>query len=178
MTAGMIIGIIFGVIILVIVIGMLVLKLLMGMNTKVLKPDEIIIANGDEDKKALVLYQRTRHNSATDITMALADTLHDRGYRVVVNHPSVYINYNPDDYDLLVFGSGVYGGNIANVLKAYMANVNFNRKDVILYVVGSDKLKAPELALMESYTKGAKKVKSIKVTPGSTDEIKDFIMNF
>ncbi len=170
--------IIVGVILGIIIIGVVIMRMLMNVNFKVLKPDEKIIANGDENKKALILYQRTRHNSATDITMALADKLHELGYRVTVNYPSAYINYDLSDYDMLAFGSGAYAGSVANVLKAYMQNVDFTGQKVLLYSIGVDRQNAPELENLRTLAGAADVIESIKLAPGETEKIAEFAQNY
>ena len=171
---GKVILIILGVLIVLFIAAMLFFKSYLNLNTKELSPNEKML-NGNTDKKALVLYQKSKHDTATNITMALAEELNQNGYTVVINHPSSELNYNVDDYDLLVFGSAVYMGTISGPLQKYMNNAPLEGKDVIVYSVGGSLYEKQELELLKGKASRAKSVKGIKVSKGQEEVIKSFI---
>lgn len=170
---GKIILIILGILVVLFIVAMLFFKSYLNINTKELSPMEKIL-NGNTDKKALVLYQKSKHDSATNITMALAEELNESGYTVVINNPSSRLNYNVDDYDLLVFGSAVYMGTVSEPLQKYMDNASLEGKDVIVYSVGGSLDEKQELELLKDKASRAKSVKGIKVSKGQEDVIRSF----
>ena len=85
------------------------------------------------------------------------------------------MNYNVDDYDLLVFGSAVYMGTISGPLQKYMNNAPLEGKDVIVYSVGGSLDEKQELELLKGKASRAKSVKGIKVSKGQEEVIKSFI---
>ena len=171
---GKIILIILGILAVLFIVAMLFFKSYLNLNTKELSPNEKML-NGNTDKKALVLYQKSKHDTATNITMALAEELNKNGYTVVINHPSSKLNYNVDDYDLLVFGSAVYMGTVSEPLQKYMDNVPLEGKDVIVYSVGGSLDEKQELELLKGKASRAKSVEGIKVSKGQEDVMKSFI---
>ena len=58
--------------------------MLLGINaTKaIMSPNEVTKGNGD--KKALLLYQPSRHSTAKNITDMVADALVEKGYKVAI----------------------------------------------------------------------------------------------
>ena len=110
-----IILIIIGIIFLLFMIAMILFAGFAILNKKELNPEEVIIKS-KKGKKALIMYQKSMHDTATKITMAFAKELNNNGYTVTINHPSKKINYNIEDYDILAFGSAVYMGTISEPL--------------------------------------------------------------
>ena len=171
---GKIILIILGVLVVLFIADYVFFKIYLNLNTKELSPNEKIL-NGNADKKALVLYQKSKHDTATNITMALAEELNENGYTVVINHPSSELNYNVEDYDLLVFGSAVYMGTVSEPLQKYIDNAPLEGKDVVVYSVGGSLDEKQELELLKDKASRAKSVKGIKVSKGQEDVMKSFI---
>lgn len=169
--------IILGVLALVFIIAMLVFKSYLNLNTKELSPNEKIL-EGNSGKKALVLYQKSKHESATNITMALAEELNKNGYTVVINHPSSKLSYKVEDYDLLAFGSAVYMGSVSEPLKKFIEEASFNDKNVIVYTVGGSLEEKADVEGLKEKVKGAKKVDGIKVKKGEEERIKEFVRKF
>jgi len=175
----LILAIVLGVIVLILIIATIVMKALLKPNNTVKQPDEVIIGNGQEGKKALLIYQPTKHDSGKNAAQAIADKLHDKGYRVDINHPSAYLNYNVDDYDLLVFGSGAYAFTAAPVLLSYMSSLNLKDKNVFVFSVGViPREKSQEFDAFEKLTAGAAKVSMVKIKGGENDKIAGYIEDF
>ena len=94
------------------------------------KPNEIKVGNGQ--KSALLIYQPTNHMSVTKLTKVLADCLANNGYAVTINYPSNETNYILSEYDLIIFGSGVYLGSLSPVLSDYIWRNKFKNKKVLI----------------------------------------------
>lgn len=149
----------------------------MQINKKELKPNEIIL-EGTNGKKALVLYQKTKHDTATNITMALANSLNKLGYTVIINHPSSELKYEMKDFSVLAFGSGVYMGGVSIPLTNYMEQTDMTGKQVIVYAVGENMEETAEVDLLMSKVQGTETKTGIKVKKGQEKKIADFVTEF
>lgn len=165
------------VVVLLFIIAMLLFRSFLKLNTIQLSPNEII-KKGDSDKKALVLYQKTKHDTATNITTALAEELNSNGYTVTINHPSTKLSYNLDEYDFIAFGSGVYMGTTSQPLKDYIEKHSYEGKDVMVYTVGGSLDEKSDLNNLKEIVKRARKLDGIKVKKGEEDIIKKFVKKF
>lgn len=146
------------------------------LNTEELKQNEIILKGGN--KKALVLYQKSKHKTATNITNALAEELNQNGYTVTINHPSKKLNYNINDYDILAFGSAVYIGQISKPLLNYMDKISLKNKKVIVYAIGDATDVITEVDLLKEKAKDALLLDGIKVKKGQESKIKEFVKEY
>ena len=174
---GKVIKIILVIVIIMVIIciaGMIFISSYSRINKKELAPKETIL-KGTTNKKALVLYQNTKHETGTNITMAVAKELQNLGYIVVINHPSSKLTYDVSEYDVLAFGSGVYMGTVSEPLKAYMDKTDFTGKNVIVYAIGSNTEETAEIEQLKSNVKNAAKLGGIKVKKGEESKIRDFI---
>lgn len=169
--------IILAVLVVVMLIAMIGFKSYLNINAKELASDEIVL-QGTNGKKALVLYQKTKHDTATNITMALAEKLNSEGYTVVVNHPSSKLTYSTLDYDVFAFGSGVYMGSVSEPLKEYLETHTFDGKKVMVYAVGSALEEKAEIELLKGKVSNALQLDGIKVGKGQEDKIKEFVNTF
>ncbi len=70
---------------------------------------EYILEGGE--KKALVLYQPSKHNTADKLNRLLAETLQKQGYEVTVNYLCRGERYFLEEYEVISLGSPVYMGN-------------------------------------------------------------------
>ena len=100
-----------------------------------------------------------------ETVQALARALVRAGHTVTVNFPSPLLDYDPMDYDLLVFGGSVYMGEVARPLKDYLSSLRFRGRQVLLFAVG-DLDRSPELASLRLCVPAGNQVRSIKVKPG------------
>lgn len=172
-----IILIIIGIIFLLFMIAMIFFVSFAMLNKKELKPKELILES-KKGKKALILYQKSRHNTATEITMSFAKELNNNGYSVTINHPSKKINYNIEDFDILAFGSAVYMGTISEPLVRYTEKISFKNKNVILYLVGMAPDVDVEIKKLRETISDAKSIDIIKVKKGEDDKINEFVKKF
>lgn len=126
-------------------------------------------------KKALLIYQPSNRGKIAPLVRALARTLAQAGHTVTVNFPSPVLDYNPMDYDLLVFGGSVYMGEVGRPLKDYLSSLRFRGRQVLLFVVG-DLERSPELASLRLCVPAGNQVRSIKVKPGEVSLLCTFAL--
>lgn len=145
--------------------------MLLGINaTKtIMNPKEVVKGNGE--KKALLLYQPSRHSTAKDVTEKVADALVERGYKVIINHPSDKINYDLDEFDFLGFGSPIYVGRYSVELKKYLENHEFRNKKVLVYAIGSRVDETEEIDNMYSLINRNNETFKIKVSKNTADSL-------
>lgn len=128
---------------------------------------------GEGEKKALFLYQPSNGGHNVSQAQAMAGFLAGQGYTVTVNYPSPQLEYDPAEYDLLVFGSPVYMGDTAKPLRDYLAGHPFTGKRVLLYVNGS-LAEHPELAALEQLAGEGNRVSGVKVKCTETGRLLEF----
>lgn len=129
------------------------------------KPDEKVLparrqqAQSDQTleaapKKALLLYQDSRHGTLGRMAQIVAEDLCANGYEVTMNHPSAKLQYDPMEYDLLVFGSPSYLGAASKLLVDFIQANPFTHKMVFVFVTGlTPEDKREVLQLRESIPK-------------------------
>ncbi len=147
------------------------------LNTQELQPNEVVL-KGNDNKKALVLYQKSKHSTATNITMALAQELNRNGYTVVINHPSPKLTYKTEDFEVLAFGSAVYMGSVSKPLQEYMGKASLKGKNVLVYAVGSATEVTTEVDMLKEKSVGADIIDGIKVKKGEEDKMRAFVKKF
>lgn len=155
-------------------LGMLFFATYVIINKKELKSKEIII-KGNNKKNALILYQKSRHKTATNITMGIVKFLNSKGYNVTVNHPSSINKYNIEEYEIVFLGSAVYMGTVSEPLIKYIESNKFSGKKVIIYLIGLVTEKNTEIELLKNKINGACLVEGIKVKKGEEAKIEDLI---
>lgn len=126
-------------------------------------------------KKALLIYQPSNRGKNVPIVLALARALAAAGHSVTVNVPSPVLDYDPMEYDYLIFGGSAYMGEVGRPLMDYLARLKFKGKKVLLFVVG-DMEKAPELAGLRLRVPGGNSVRSIKIRPGEGNKLNEFAL--
>jgi menaquinone-dependent protoporphyrinogen IX oxidase len=68
--------------------------------------------------------------------MSVAQIMADHGYTVTVNCPSSELSYDWKTYDVIAFGSPIYGGKVSPVLKDYVERNPVENKKLLLYSMG------------------------------------------
>lgn len=126
-------------------------------------------------RKVLLIYQPSNRGKNHAIAWALARTLARAGHTVTLNYPSPVLSYDPQDYDLLVFGGSVYMGRVGRPLKNYLSSLHFQGKQVLLFVVG-DLEQAPELAELRLCVPEGNRIRSIKIRPGEEKKLCQFAL--
>lgn len=166
--------ILIAIIFMIFLLGMLFFASYVILNKRELKSKEIII-KGNNKKNALILYQKSRHKTSTNITMQIVKFLNSKGYDVTVNHPSSNIKYNIDEFEIILLGSAVYMGMVSEPLIKYIESNSFANKKVIIYLVGLATEINTELEQLKSKINGASLVEGIKVKKGEEDKIVNII---
>lgn len=126
-------------------------------------------------RKVLLIYQPSNRGRNHAIAWALARTLARAGHTVTLNYPSPVLSYDPQSYDLLIFGGSVYMGRVGRPLKDYLSSLHFQGKRVLLFVVG-DLEQAPELAELRLCVPEGNRIRSIKIRPGEEKKLCQFAL--
>lgn len=155
-------------------LGMLFFASYVILNKRELKSKEIII-KGNNKKNALILYQKSSHKTATNVTMEIVKILNSKGYNVTVNYPSSNIKYNMEEYEIVCLGSAVYMGTVSEPLIKYIESNKFSGKKVIIYLIGLATEINTELELLKSKINGASLVDGVKVKKGEVTKIEKII---
>ncbi len=140
-------------------------------NNTPLEPDEQVI--GDGEKKAIIIYQPSKNGGTTDIVGAIKEVLAD--YTVTVNYPSEKLEYNLNDYDLIVFGSAIYALHPSECMIEYAQSQKLENKDVFVFVTGLHPEEKEGLEELKNAVGGINNVFGIKVQKTQFDEVKRFL---
>ena len=135
--------------------------------------DEKIVGEGA--KKALIIYQPSKNNVATNLTKVIADCLAQYGYTVTINYPSDELNYILSEYDLLIFGSAVYIGRFSPILGSYMLKNRFKNKKVIVYTVAPNVNDVTDLNDLKVLVDSLNEVRAIKIYKDQDERLKKFV---
>ena len=126
-------------------------------------------------RKALLIYQPSNRGRNHAVAWALARALAKAGHTVTLNYPSPVLSYDPQAYDLLIFGGSAYIGSVGRPLKDYRSSLCFQGKQVLLFVVG-DLEQAPELAALRLCVPEGNRIRSIKIRPGEEKKLCQFAL--
>lgn len=126
-------------------------------------------------RKVLLIYQPSNRGKNHAIAWALARALAQAGHTVTLNYPSPVLSYDPQNYDLLIFGSSVYMGAVGRPLKDYLSSLHFQGKQVLLFVVG-DLERSPELAGLRLCVPEGNRIRSIKIRPSEEKRLCRFAL--
>ncbi|RDU23517.1 flavodoxin family protein [Anaerosacchariphilus polymeriproducens] len=141
--------------------------LFLGVNSKEQKNQENVLEGVGSDK-ALLLYQDSRGGLTGKAAKNAAESLHKKGYTVVMNHPRADLTYHLDEYNLVIFMTPVYAGKVSEPLKQYADSQDFAGKKVCIIVTGNSEEDKGEVDEMKKHVKNAdclygKKVNSEKI---------------
>lgn len=154
------IGFIFGIFILFLVLFCLVIlstNLPKGNHEEVLESDEQPIA------KALIIYQPLISDISSRMAHQIAKGLNDSGYEVTINYPGKKLSYDISNYQIVVFGSGVYWSHSSKALIDYMKSIkDYSLEKVVLYSTGIALNSPDEFDAMKETLNGVKPYKVIK----------------
>lgn len=137
------------------------------------KPDELKIGKGK--KSAIIIYQKSKHDSMTKMANVIADCLAKNDYTVTINYPSDEVNYVLKEYDLIVFGSCVYIGRPSPVLSNYIMKNRFRDKKVLIYTVGLHKNDNNDLNELKVLLDVKNEIHMIKVSKRQENELREFV---
>lgn len=114
------IGILFG---LVFVFMVLTVGVVSAANKSKGDKEQVLPGKGETPKKAIVIYQPALSKITTQMAQQLAAGLNAGGYEVTLNHPGKHLSTDLSGYELIVFGSPTYAGQLTKALTNYMAEV-------------------------------------------------------
>lgn len=123
-----------GVLLLAIVVGIIWLYPTVTCINKEYKANEIVLGEGE--KTALLIYEPSKHDTAKKVSMSVAQIMADHGYTVTINFPSSELSYDWEAYDVIAFGSPIYGGKVSPVLKDYVERNPVENKKILIYSMG------------------------------------------
>ena len=109
------------------------------------EPDEEIIGESNNEKKALVLYVPSKHDSVTIVKDNVVRKLNSKGYTVHVNFPSVESSYDYSNFDFICYITPIYMKRVSRPLceakKNYMKKLLDPVNSVSLIKVKKDSVK-------------------------------------
>ena len=118
------------------------------------KDKPVIMGNDNSSKNALIIYQKGRSSYSDKVAESIGNGLADNGYSVVLNQPGDYLEKDLSKYDVVIFGSPVYAGQLSSQVIKYAESIeNYGNAKVICYCVGADENK-DESSEMKEYFKG------------------------
>ncbi|MGL6199379.1 MAG: flavodoxin family protein [Lachnospiraceae bacterium] len=145
-----------------------------GILSKECSPDEVVVGNGT--KNALIIYQPSRNDTTSDVTLELAQQLANKDYTVTINYPSEALTYDIDMYDVIAFGTPVYMGKVSSVLESYVKSLSLSGKSILLYSTGMNLEDVTELSAMAEWVNGDNSINAIKLGKASP-EITEWFLN-
>ena len=137
------------------------------------RPSERRVGAGE--KRALLIFQPSGRGRGGGVAGELARALAGAGHTVTLNVPSPVLDYDPGEFDLLVFGGSAYLGSVGRPLKDYLSSLRFRGKRVLLFVVGELE-QAPELASLRLCVPPGNQVRSIKIRPSEGRKLCQFAL--
>lgn len=159
---------------------LIVLMLLVtGMVSAANKPkgdkEEILPGKGEKPKKAIIIYQPALTKVTTRRAQELAAGLNAGGYEVTLNHPGQDLAADLSQYDLVLFGSPAYAGQLTKALTDYMAEAcpalakaaGTTPRLVLFATGGLDQTE--EFDRLAGLLAGLNVVKKVKFTPKGPD---------
>ncbi|WP_343209745.1 hypothetical protein [Anaerolentibacter hominis] len=126
-------------------------------------------------RQALILWHPSGHNSMRRVTDLAAKKLQEKGYTVTVNYVSDQLNYQPEEYDLLMFGTPVYMGQTSLPLQNYLKGHSFAGKQVVIYVCGMDTSKTDELDVLKEMVSPGSEATAVKVEKAHPEKIEEIL---
>jgi flavodoxin len=135
------------------------------------EPNEQVSGSGD--KKALIIYQPSQNDGTGDVVNALKEVL--TGYTVTTNYPSEQLDYDLNNYDLIVFGSAIYAGEPSECLIEYIQSQKFEGKDVFVFTTGMRLAELEGLDKVKNSVGGINNVFGLKAQKTDLDKFKDFL---
>ncbi len=125
------------------VLGICLLAIVVGISwmystvtciNKEYKSEEIVLGEGE--KTALLIYEPSKHDTAKEVSMSVAQIMVEHGYTVTMNYPSSKLSYDWEAFDVIALGSPIYVGKVSPVLKDYVERNPVENKKILLYSMG------------------------------------------
>lgn len=130
---------------------------------------QILKSSTQTGKKAMVVYQPALTDATAKAAKQIAKGLNDSGFEVTINNPGSYLSSDLTQYQVVVFGSPVYGGKLSPVLLDYMKTVKIQPdQKVVIFDTGASN-NSEELGSAASLLTGIKNIKTIKFMASGKD---------
>lgn len=140
-------------------------------NNTPVDPEEVTVGNGD--KKAIIIYQSSKNGGTDAVANTLAEQL--KGYTVTLNHPSDKLEYNLNDYDLIIFGTAIYANEPSECLVEYIQSNSFSDKTVIVFATGIRLNEMEAVDKVKNCIGGINDVYAIKAQKTELDKFKNYL---
>ncbi len=167
----LIIGIIFGVLILCAILFVLVVlstNLSKGNHKEVLQSKKLPL------RKAFVVYQPSISDISSRMAHQIAKGLNDGGYEVTLNNPGKHLSVDISTYQLVVFGSAAYYSQPSKALIDYMASIkDYSSAKVALYSTGIVPNNGDEYNAMKKALNGIKPYEVLKFDANLKKEVNE-----
>lgn len=140
---------------------------------------EIFDPKGIDRGMALVVYQPSKGDFLDKTARLIAKELYRNGYKVVLDHPSIDLSNDVQEYDIIVLGSRVYVGQMSELILDYARQLpSLKYKTCGLFSSGA--LEAtPEFTELEAILKGNPRIVTTKFVIGNIaspeDRARDFV---
>jgi flavorubredoxin len=85
--------------------------------------EQVLPGKGENPKKAIIIYQPAIGKITTKMAQQLAAGLNEGGYEVTLNHPGKHLSRDLSGYELVIFGSPTYAGQLTKAITNYMVQV-------------------------------------------------------
>ncbi|MDD3412854.1 MAG: flavodoxin domain-containing protein [Lachnospiraceae bacterium] len=126
---------ILGIFLIAIAVGVGILQSTVSCINKEYTMEETVLGKGE--KTALLIYEPSKHDTAKEVSMSVAQIMVDHGYTVTINCPTKELVYDWEKYDVIALGSPIYAGKVSPVLKDYVTRNPIENKNLLLYSIGS-----------------------------------------
>lgn len=162
--------IIAGIIVLTLIAGFVFMNILTSnFNHSAGNHQQILKSAAGTNKKAIIIYQPALTDATAKIARQIAKGLNDSGFEVTINNPGSYLSSDLTQYQVVVFGSPVYGGKLSPVLLDYMITVKIQPdQKVVIFDTGASN-NSEELGSAASLLNGIKDIKTIKFMANGKD---------
>jgi Flavodoxin len=129
-----------------------------------------ILKSADEtSKKAIIVYQPALSDATAKTARQIAKGLNDSGFEVTLNNPGSYLSADLTQYQVVVFGSPVYGGKLSPVLLDYMKTSKIQPdQKVVIFDTGASN-NSEELGSAASLLNKNKNINTIKFMANGRD---------
>ncbi|HEY8344081.1 MAG TPA: hypothetical protein VIL66_02710 [Bacillota bacterium] len=167
------IGMLFG---LVFVFMLITVGVVSAANKPRREHEQVLPGKGNTPKKAIIIYQPAITKVTTRMAQQLAAGLNEGGYEVTLNHPGKHLSMDLSGYDLIIFGSPTYAGQLTKALTQYMEQVcpelvkaPGKAPRIVLFATGGLE-QTEEFDRVAGILSGLNVVRNIKFTSGSLEK--------
>ncbi|HEY8392529.1 MAG TPA: hypothetical protein VIL83_07370 [Capillibacterium sp.] len=137
--------------------------------------EQVLPGKGDKPKKALIIYQPALTKVTTRRAQELAAGLNAGGFEVTLNHPGKHLTTDLSGYDLVIFGSPTYAGQLTKALRDYLAEAApvlakaaGETPRIVIFATGGLE-ETEEFDRLAGLLTGLNVVKKVKFTPKGPD---------